>query len=338
MRGKHRVIVSTKRLRYDFELVRNLTIIRGDSATGKTTLVEMIQEYVNNPSGSPIDLICDKTCFVLSGALWKEQLSAVQDSIVFIDEGNEFVKSNAFAREVQQTDNYYVIVSREGLPSLPYSVEEIYGIRTSGKYGTLKQSYNEFYRIYGQDVRKKEVMPELVLTEDSNSGYQFFCSVCNGYDLKCDSAGGKSNIFHYLNVNADKNILVIADGAAFGSEIDKVLRILEERKNAALYLPESFEWLILASGILRDYEIENILKEPSDYIDSEEYFSWERFFTAMLTKRTMDTYLLYKKKELNQKYLEKNMKTAILAQMEKIRLDWKMHEQGTASDILHQTD
>ena len=39
MRGKHRVIVSTKRLKYDFELRRNLTIIRGDSATGKTTLV-----------------------------------------------------------------------------------------------------------------------------------------------------------------------------------------------------------------------------------------------------------------------------------------------------------
>lgn len=41
MRGKHRVIVSTKRLKYDFELRRNLTIIRGDSATGKTTLADM---------------------------------------------------------------------------------------------------------------------------------------------------------------------------------------------------------------------------------------------------------------------------------------------------------
>ena len=57
MRGKHRVIVSTKRLKYDFEIRKNLTIIRGDSATGKTTLVDIIQEYVNNPTGSPVDLI-----------------------------------------------------------------------------------------------------------------------------------------------------------------------------------------------------------------------------------------------------------------------------------------
>lgn len=60
MKGKHRIIVSTKRLKYDFEIRRNLTVIRGDSATGKTTLVDMIREYVNNPSGTPVELACDK--------------------------------------------------------------------------------------------------------------------------------------------------------------------------------------------------------------------------------------------------------------------------------------
>lgn len=78
------------------------------------------EEHVNNPSGSPVEVVCDKGCYVLVGTLWKEQLSGIQDSIVFIDEGNEFVKTDEFAREIQRTDNYYVIVSREGLPSLPY--------------------------------------------------------------------------------------------------------------------------------------------------------------------------------------------------------------------------
>lgn len=58
MKGKHRVLVSTKRLKYDFVLQRNLTIIRGDSATGKTTLVDMIRDFVNNPSGTPVELTC----------------------------------------------------------------------------------------------------------------------------------------------------------------------------------------------------------------------------------------------------------------------------------------
>lgn len=158
MKGTYRIVVSTKRLKYDFKLRRNLTIIQGDSATGKTTLIDMIRDFVNNPSGTPVELICDKKCYVLEGTLWKEQLAVISDSFVFIDEGNEFIKSTDFAHEIQQTDNYYVIVTRESLPALPYSVEEIYGIRTSGKYGTLKQSYHEFYRLYGENTYETVVL------------------------------------------------------------------------------------------------------------------------------------------------------------------------------------
>ncbi|MCI9421911.1 MAG: translation initiation factor 2 [Dorea sp.] len=324
MKGRHRVSVSTKRLRYDFEIRRNITIIRGDSASGKTTLVDMIREYVNNPSGSPVELFCDKKCQVLSGSLWKEQLSGIQGSIVFIDEGNEFVKSDEFAKMIQLTDNYYVIISREGLSSLPYSVEEIYGIRTSGKYGTLKQSYHEFYRIYGENVLKKEVKPDIIITEDSNSGFHFFNAICRDYELQCSSAGGKSNVFHCLKTNQNKNLLVIADGAAFGSEIDKVLRLMKETGRGILYLPESFEWLILLSGVLESNEIEQILDEPYAYIESKEWFSWERFFTGLLVEQTEDSYLSYSKKKLNQAYLSKKVKTAILSKMERIVLNWKI--------------
>ena len=291
MKGKHRIVVSTKRLKYEFELRRNLTIIQGDSATGKTTLIDMIRDFVNNPSGTPVEINCDKKCYVLEGALWKEQLAGISDSIIFIDEGNEFIKSTDFAQEIQQTDNYYVIVTREALPSLPYSVEEIYGIRTSGKYGTLKQSYHEFYRLYGENTYENEVEPEIIITEDSNLGYQFFEQVCKENQLKCESMDGKSNVFHYLNLHRNEKILVIADGAAFGSEIDRVLQLIERRKNVALYLPESFEWMILSSGVLKSKMVDEILSNPSEYIESKMYFSWERFFTLFLIEETKDTYM-----------------------------------------------
>ena len=320
MKGKHRVVVSTKRLKYDFELRRNLTIIRGDSATGKTTLIDMIQDYVNNPLGTPVEVVCDKKCYVVGGTLWKEQLAGISDSIVFIDEGNAFIKTTEFAKDIQKTDNYYVLVTRESLPALPYSVEEIYGIRTSGKYGNLKQSYHEFYRIYGADTYESEVRPEIIITEDSNSGYQFFEHICEENHLNCDSMNGKSNVFQYLNMHKDKKILVIADGAAFGSEIDKVLRLIQGRKNIALYLPESFEWLILSSGIIKNGHVDKILANPSEYVECREYFSWERFFTAVLIEETQDTYLAYTKGVLNQAYLNKEIKEAILKQMKDIEL------------------
>ena len=319
MKGIHKVVVGTKYLKYEFELRRNLTIIRGDSATGKTTLVDMIRTHMNDGESGPVTLNCDKSCYVVEGNLWKGQLDNIQDGIVFIDEGNEFVRTKDFARAIQQTDNYYVIVTREGLPALPYSVEEVYGIRTSGKYGTLKRSYHSFYRIYPDSTTEK-IKPEKILTEDSNLGYQFFDAVCAEHQMQCDTANGKSNVFSYLKAHRDEKILVIADGAAFGPEMDRVLQLVQTRKNLALYLPESFEWLILSSGILKDAETTQILQTPSGYIDSKEYFSWERYFTALLIEKAAGTYLNYTKKTLNEAYLRDGVKNAILGQMQKVEL------------------
>lgn len=320
MKGTYRVVVSTKRLKYDFMIRRNITIIQGNSATGKTTLVDMIREAVNNPSGASVDLICDKKCFVLDGTLWKEQLTAVSNSIVFIDEGNEFIKTIEFSKFIQNTDNYYVIVTRESLPTLPYSVEEIYGIKSSGKYGKLEQKFNEFYRIYGSDIYKQSIHPDTVLTEDSNSGYQFFKSICDNTHIKCESLNGKSNIFQYLNSHDNENILVIVDGAAFGSEMHRVTELIRDKKRVAIYLPESFEWLVLLSGVVKNSMINSILDRPADYIESKEYFSWERFFTAILIDMTKDSYLAYTKKKLNSVYLTDTVKKSILDEIKYIKL------------------
>lgn len=138
MKGKYRIIVENKKIRYDFEIKRNITIIKGDSATGKTTLADMIAEYEENGADSGIRLVCKKECHILQGRYWKALLAEMKNSIIFIDEGNKFVSSVEFAEEVKRSDNYFVIITRESLETLPYSVDEIYGIRNSGKYGTLE--------------------------------------------------------------------------------------------------------------------------------------------------------------------------------------------------------
>ncbi len=140
MKGSYEIIVANAKLRYEFTVRRNITIIKGDSATGKTTLVEMIREYYESGEGSGIELRCRKECRVLAGKDWKRLLEGIYNSIVFIDEDNAFLPTREFAEAVRESDNYYVIVTREGLPNLPYSVEEIYGIRESGKYASLKQT------------------------------------------------------------------------------------------------------------------------------------------------------------------------------------------------------
>lgn len=302
MKGTHSITVKNNVLQYKFEIRRNITIIRGDSATGKTTLVDMIREYYENGEQSGVTLQCDKQCVVLEGRQWKVLLENIQDSIVFIDEGNAFVASREFAEEVKRSDNYFVIVTRESLATLPYSVEEIYGIKSSGKYGALQQTYQEFYRIYGKQQYDNLFNPEIILVEDSNSGYEFWEYAMQKKNRTVVSAGGKSNIFGKLGFYEDKKVLVIADGAAFGPEMDKVMKKILAGNEKVLYLPESFEWLILKSGVVKDKDINKILENPGEYIESEKYMSWEQFFTGLLMEKTKDSYLQYEKKELNVAY------------------------------------
>ena len=73
MVGAHKIIVSNKYLKYEFVIKRNITIIKGNSATGKTTLIEMLREYTEEED-SGISVQCDKNCVVLYGKEWNKKL------------------------------------------------------------------------------------------------------------------------------------------------------------------------------------------------------------------------------------------------------------------------
>ena len=77
MKGSYEIIVANAKVRYEFTVRRNITIIKGDSATGKTTLVEMIREYYESGEGSGIELRSKKECRVLAGRDWKRLLEAI---------------------------------------------------------------------------------------------------------------------------------------------------------------------------------------------------------------------------------------------------------------------
>lgn len=319
MKGSYRIRIQSKRVIYDFEIRRNITIITGDSAKGKTTLIDNINDYVNYGKDSGINLNCEKPCRVIAGANWESQLRDIKDSIVFIDEGNKFITSEDFAHAVKNSDNYYVIITREKLDNLPYSVNEIYGITSSGKYMNVKQVYNEMYPLYIEHTSKAMQNPTLVITEDEKSGYQFFEAVGKDKGFLCISANGKANIIKNIISRDNERILLVVDGAAFGPEMNAVAQIIKRFPNYALYAPESFEWLLLNSNIFKEKKLADILDNPSDYIESSQFFSWERYFTDLL-ERISKLYkgYEYNKEKINTGYLQENSRNKILNSIDKI--------------------
>lgn len=305
MKGIQHVEVSNRMAKFKFDLFRNITIVRGNSGTGKTTLYNMVADYTRLNADSGVTISCTKKCVALVDIDWKNQLSNLTDCIVFIDEGSDFISSKEFAEAIRHTDNYYVIFNREGLHELPYSVDEIYEIKTSGKYHTFTKMFPSAKgHLYSSKSSKKKFKYQILLTEDSKSGLQFYENYLKEKPVKCESSESNGAVFNWLKAHPDDTILVVADGAAFGSEIDRVLKLQEARpEQIRICLPESFEWLILKSGIIRDDSIPIVLENPSEHADSTEYFSWENFFEQFLVSKTVNTPFQYQKSRINAVYL-----------------------------------
>ena len=279
----------------------------------------MLRQAENLGESSGIDVISDVPCKILEGSNWKIILENSAGNIFFTDEESSFVNTEEFASMIRESDNYFVLITRENLYNLPYSADEIYGLHESGKYNDTRKVYQQMYHIYSIE-EKFPIEPEKIIVEDSNSGYEFFKNISAEKNIACLSAGEKSNIFSLLKKQSSEEICVIADGAAIGPEMNRLYKETLKKKNIHLYLPESFEWLILSSGLISDKDIKTMLEEPENYIDSTEYFSWERFFAKLLVTRTEETYLKYSKSKLNSNYLHEKNKERIVNMMQGIKI------------------
>ena len=113
-----------------FSIRRNITIIKGDSATGKTTLLRILYEYlrIGRQSGYAVSTNASYYVYIRDevGRDWKDALYPLKNTVIFIEENNEFVFTKEFASYVKESGNYFVFVTRAPLKMLPYSIHEIY--------------------------------------------------------------------------------------------------------------------------------------------------------------------------------------------------------------------
>ena len=98
MIGKYDIVLYNNKVHYHLTVERNITVFRGDSATGKSELVRLLTLHNGNPGSSGITLICDKECTVLNEGNWQLFLDTYTDRIFFIDEGNAFLRCHQAGR------------------------------------------------------------------------------------------------------------------------------------------------------------------------------------------------------------------------------------------------
>lgn len=283
METVHDILVNNKRgVQFKFEIHRKFTIIRGDSATGKTTFYQMISD-ASSSRVSGVTVSCDVPVRPLNESGYLLELQIEKNRIYVVDEDFGPLKSSEFAKAVIQSENCFILITRESLPAIPYSYKEIYGIRVSGKFHSLERVYPDYERFEEKDA---------IVTEDEDAGYEYYHYF---YGDKVISSRGNSNLSKY----GSPHKLLIGDGCAIGAYIQDLILT-----GSSLYLPESFEWMLLQNNMFQH------VKEVRDFTENQEkkvntgYVSAERYCTELLSDITRNTPAQYTKTRLNECYIK----------------------------------
>lgn len=168
MTGKIDIELQTPLITYHMSLLRNITMIRGDSGSGKSYLCELLQQAIAGEEDIKVTLSQSVNYLVMPentldsrvSKSWSEIIQECQDTVIFIDETCDCWKSGIFSKIIQNTTNYYVIFSRGTHSDISYSVDSIlYFDKTMSDIGP--HIYSKQIKL--EPVFSHQITPELIV-------------------------------------------------------------------------------------------------------------------------------------------------------------------------------
>ena len=280
MVGKYKLCISTNKISYSIDIDRAITIISGDSGTGKTTLYEIIR-FMNKGGKGVKCNIREMVVALESDDDWEELINKSSNKIFIADENVSYIYRDEFADLAQSSDNYFVFITRRKMSNYTYSYKSIYKLVSNGLNNKLHTELEYRFKNNVKSSNIKGMTPDIVLCEDSNSGYEMVKSVVRNYEVQ--SAFGKDKIEGIIEGNKNVKYYIIADGAGFGNCIESIVALFNEGVRMTLLLDESFEKMIL------DYPVfYNMCKKKLDetfmFCDTKLFKSYERYYTYLLNE------------------------------------------------------
>lgn len=278
MVGRYKLEINGLKVKYKIAIERQITIIKGDSGTGKSTLWKVVSEALKGSKGYSSNMI-EKIYTLDELSPWEMLIKTLKNKIIFIDENSRYVYSSDFTEVAQRSDNYFVIISRRSLDNMVYSYKSIYELKTNKNNGICE---TELIYKFRDNIGNNTVNNHnMVICEDRKSGYQMMKLIIDNSHL--ETASGKDNIAIKIGSNRDKIYYVIADGAGFGNCIESIVALFNEGVRMTLLLDESFEKMIL------DYPVfYNMCKKKLDetfmFCDTKLFKSYERYYTYLLNE------------------------------------------------------
>lgn len=166
---------------YEFTFKQKYLFIRGDSGRGKSTLIDLVGDYIN--TNKSVNCLGDSNLKILTDIRILDP-----GYIYFFDEFDKLLTAEN-AKLFNTTDSYFVIISRKrNLDFFKTGLDSLCEIVTNGSYHTIKPVY----------PRKDKLtsVGDVIVCEDRKSGFQFLNKLI---DYQIESAESKSRIGSKIN-------------------------------------------------------------------------------------------------------------------------------------------
>ena len=130
MTGSFTIEVKNADIFYKFTVHRNITVIRGNGATGKSTLYNLVDTFNNtDKQGVSIRVTRGASLETLSTQRFHDGVlknTSKNNRIFIIDEDTPFIHSNEFAIQASSSGYYFIITTRDKLDQISCSIHEVY--------------------------------------------------------------------------------------------------------------------------------------------------------------------------------------------------------------------
>lgn len=132
----------TLNISYTIEITNKYTFIQGDSGTGKSYLVDAIE----NSNNDPLTTIESPLPHYVLGINEIKIPTHLENNIIFIDEDRDILNTRDSSRQLKLSKNFFVIVSREIEPvkdSFPLSIDSFFKLETTDNITKTVKIYHK---------------------------------------------------------------------------------------------------------------------------------------------------------------------------------------------------
>lgn len=245
---------------YDIQLVHKMNLVIGESSSGKSYLMSLIESFNSGNSGDIVVSCNKKVEAVRSLSVLKDVISQNKDILIILDEDTvgAIRRNNKIVsmKDLVKSPNYFLLLDRQSAVKMDCNVKAVYEFSRTGAVGGIN-AYRAVHHFKLSDVNIDKIDTSkyrYLITEDDKSGKIFFDKLLGKLEVVDLVAEGNGAIANTITLEmAREGVLVALDYDCGALALQSIIyKCRKYGGRISLISMECFEEIVCNSDFILD--------------------------------------------------------------------------------------